>query len=198
MVALLAVGGFASMKGAGTAASSAKASAADPAPASGATQPSAAASTSADAGGRTTLAVQATNAASAPVRAWHTSAQPAVVAAIRNESLAAYQVQVERWACEAEQCVGDLQVPPTVEAGRTGNMQAASDIFNKLKEEMAKSDVDVALRSIKRGPQGLAVAVEFTPVSARKGRFYTDAEITAIRAESFDQGMKAANQVSVH
>lgn len=136
--------------------------------------------------------------AARPAPAWQHSLQPAVVVAIRADSLSAYQAQVEHWACESEQCVGNLRVPPTVEAGRTGDMSAAAKIFDNLKGEMARNGVDVALGSVHRGPQGLAIAFEFTPGAAAKGRFYTDAEIAAIRLESFEQGSKSRGQDAAH
>jgi hypothetical protein len=123
---------------------------------------------------------------------WHASLQPAIVAATRVESLAAYQVQMERWSCEGEQCTGNFRIPPTVAASR--DMSSAANIFDGLKKKMAEEDIGVAMRSVQPGPQGLALSLEFTPSASQQGRFYTFAEIADIRGDSFQQGHKAAEQ----
>lgn len=195
-MAILAIVGCQFMKGASSPATAAAKPAAA-APVSDATPPATAPSATAVASSAT-VAAQASSTASGAAPAWQASAQPAVVAAIRTDSLAAYQVQMERWTCEGDQCVGNLRIPPTVEAGRRGDMSAAAKIFENLGKEMARSNVDVALQSIHPGPEGLAVNLQFTPVSARKGRFYTDAEITSIRMESFEQGAKSVSHDPAH
>ncbi len=129
---------------------------------------------------------------------WHASLQPAVVAAIRTDALSAYQVQMEHWSCEGQQCVGNLRIPPTVEAGRTGNMSAAATIFDSLKGQMARSNVDVSLLSVHPSPEGMAVSFQFIPTAAKPGRYYTDAEISAVRLESFEQGRKAGEADAKH
>ena len=182
------------MKGAGSPANGAKPPAIEPV--ADATQPDASPAAPATVASHATVAAQASNTASGAAPAWQASAQPAVVTAIRNDSLAAYQVQMERWTCEGERCVGNLRIPPTVEAGRRGDLSAAAKILESLGKEMARSNVDVGLQSIHPGPEGLAVNLEFTPFSARKGRFYTDAEITSIRMESFEQGIKSVGQAA--
>ena len=144
------------------------------------------------------VAAQASNNGTRPVQPWQTSVQPAVIAVIRGESLAAYQVQMERWSCEGDQCVGELRIPPTVEAGRKGDMSAAANIFDSLKKEMAQADVDVSLQSIHPGPQGLAASFQFTPNAAIQGRYYTAGEIAAIRLESFQQGRQERGQDAPH
>ena len=141
---------------------------------------------------RSTASAQASSSAGRPGQPWQISVQPAVVAAIRNESLSAYQVQMDRWSCEGQQCVGNLRIPPTVEAGRQGDISAPANIFDRLKEQMGRENVDVSLLSIQPSPEGLAVAFQFTPNAVIHGRYYTDAEIAAIRLESLQQGRKEA------
>ena len=77
-----------------------------------------------------------------PMPTWQASLQPVVVAATRVESLAAYQVQMERWSCESEQCVGNFRITPTAAAGQ--RMSAAAQIFDSLMAQMARADVDVS------------------------------------------------------
>lgn len=146
------------------------------------------------------VAVAAVVPASAPRPAppWQVSLQPAVVASIRDDALSAYQVQMDSWTCEGEQCVGKLRIPPTVEAGRRGDMGAGANIFDSLKARMAKENVDVALMAIHPSPEGLAIAFQFTPNAALQGRYYTTAEIAAIRLESFEQGRKEREQAGTH
>lgn len=175
-----------------------KHSAAEPASAYDTVRPWEAASAPVTVASPVATAARASNNGTRPVRPWQTAVQPAVVAVIRGESLAAYQVQVERWSCEGEQCVGKLRIPPTVEAGRKGDMSAAANIFDSLKKEMAQSDVDVSLESIHPGPQGLAASFQFTPNAALQGRYYTAGEIAAIRLESFQQGRQERGQDAPH
>lgn len=137
-----------------------------------------------------TAAVQVPGSLNRSVKQWQASVQPQVVAAIRTDSLVSYQVQMDRWSCEGQQCVGSLRIPPTVEAGQKGDMRAASNIFDTLKTEMAKSSVDVAIQSIQPGPQGLAASFQFTPNQVAAARTLTDADLAAIRLESYQQGNK--------
>ena len=143
---------------------------------------------------RNTVAVQVSTDVPRPLPSWQTSAQPAVVAAIRNESLSAYQVQMDRWSCEGQHCVGTLRIPPTVEAGRQGDLSAPANIFESLKAQMARANIEVSLLSIQPSAEGLGVAFQFSPNAASQGRYYTFAEIAAIRLESFQQGRKERDQ----
>ena len=77
-------------------------------------------------------------------------------------------------------------------------MAAPANIFDSLKEQMARAHVDVSLLSIQPSPEGLAVAFQFTPNAAVQGRYYTAAEIAAIRLESLEQGRKEGNRESTH
>ncbi len=190
-MAILGIVGFQFMKGGSSPTTGATPAATEHTTVSDATQPAAA--PSAPAVASQAVAAHASGTASRAAPAWQATAQPAVVAGIRTDSLAAYQVQMERWTCEGDKCVGNLRIPPTVEAGRRGDLSAAAKILETLGKEMARSNVDVALQAIHPGPEGLAVNLEFTPFSARKGRFYTDAEITSIRMESFEQGIKSVS-----
>ncbi len=167
-------------------------SGAGPLTASQAPRPTAAPSAPANVASIAVAAVPASSGAAGAAPPWHATLQPAVVAATRVESLAPLQVQMERWTCEGQQCVGNFRIPPTVAASH--NIASAAQIFDSLKQEMAKEDVNVALSSMQPGPQGLAVSFQFMPNAAVPRRTYTDTEITAIRAESFDQGLKAAAQ----
>ena len=130
----------------------------------------------------------AASAATRRVPPWQISLQPAVVAATRIDSLVAYQTQMEHWTCEGEQCIANLRIPPTVPGG--GDMSSASNVFNVLQQKMALAGVDVALSSIHPEPQGIALALQFTPSAAAPGRFYTNAEIASIRLEMLEQGLK--------
>ena len=134
------------------------------------------------------VASPAASAVTRSVPSWQTVLQPAVVAATRIDSLAAYQTQMEHWSCEGERCVANLRIPPTVPGG--GDMSSASDVFNALQKKMALAGVDVSLSSIHPEPQGIAIALQFTPSAAAPGRFYTNAEIASIRLEMLEQGMK--------
>lgn len=132
------------------------------------------------------------SAASRPASDWQVSLQPVVVAATRTESLSAYQVQMENWTCEHGQCVGNFRIPPTVEGSH--RLSSAADVFDSLKAQMAKQDIDVSLGSVHPGQQGMAVSFQFTPNANVEGRYYTPGEIAGIRLESFEQGVKASTQ----
>jgi hypothetical protein len=192
LVVILGAGGFVVTRSGGGTPHGAKASSAALVPASSAPLPAAAPSAPADVVSRAVVAMPASSHAAGAAAPWHASLQPAVVAATRVESLAAYQVQVENWTCEGERCVGNLRIPPTVSASR--DMSSAANVFNSLKKQMADEDVGVAVRSMQPGPQGLAMSFEFTPSASQQGRFYTFAEIADIRGDSFQQGHKAAEQ----
>jgi hypothetical protein len=148
----------------------------------------------------TNIAPRATIASNAPRAAqpWQASLQPSVVAATRVESLSAYQVQMENWSCEAVQCVSNLRIPLNTDVGRRRDISAAADILDVLQKKMAPSDIRVALRSVQPDSQGVAVSLEFSPNASSQGRFYTDAEIAAIRMESVQQGLKMQSQSTAH
>ncbi len=192
LLAGVGIVGFLAVRSSRDAPDGAKQAGGEPVPASEVQRPLAATSAPVDVASRAVVATLASSPAAAATTPWHASLQPAVVTATRVESLAPLQVQMERWACEGQQCVGNFRIPPTVAASR--NMSSAAQVFNSLKEQMAEQDIDVAVSSIQPGPQGLALALQFTPNAAVPRRVYTDREITDIRAESFEQGHKAAEQ----
>ncbi len=160
--------------------------------------PVAAASASVPVPSQGPAAVRVASSADRSVHQWQAAVQPAVVTAIRDDSLAAYQVQMERWSCEGQVCVGNVRIPPTVDAGRRGDLSAAANVFDKLKTEMAKSDVDVAIQSIQPGPQGLAAAFQFTPNASTASHTYTDAEVATMRLETYQQARKEHDQPQPH
>lgn len=193
LVVILGAGGFVVMRHGGGSPDGAKPSSAEPVAASSAPLPTAAPSAPAGMASSAVVAMPAAAShAAAGAAAWNASLQPAVVAATRVESLAAYQVQVEKWTCEGQQCVGNFRIPPTVAASR--DMSSAANVFDSLKKKMAEEDIGVAMRSIQPGPQGLAMSLEFTQNASQQGRFYTFAEIADIQGDSFQQGHKAAEQ----
>ena len=192
LVVILGAGGFVLTRHGGGSPDGAKPSSAEPVATSSAPLPTASPSAPEDVASRALIAMAAASHAAAGAAPWHASLQPAVVAATRVESLAAYQVQVEKWTCEGPQCVGNLRIPPTVAASR--DMSSAANVFDSLKKKMAEEDIGVAMRSIQPGPQGLAMSLEFTQNALQQGRFYTFAEIADIRGDSFQQGHKAAEQ----
>lgn len=200
VVLLLIVGaaGFLFMRGAGRVPDGAKPAAAEAAPASAVAQPAAAPDAPADVASHAVAALSAASGAARPATSWQASAQPAVVAAIRTDSLAQYQVQMEHWACEKEQCVADVRIPPTVEAGRKRDLSATADVFDKLKAQMDRADVNVSLRSVQPGADGIAMSFQFIPKAAMPGRFYTDAEIAQIRLDSVQQGVKMSQDEAKH
>lgn len=198
LLVILGIVGFLVMRSGSRVPDGAKQSMAEPLPAPDMSRPSAAPSAPTNVASRATAAMPASSNAPRAVPPWKATLQPTVVAAMRNDSLAEYQVQMEHWSCEGEQCVGNLRIPPNVEAGRKGDMSAAANIFNSIKGEMARSDIEVAVRSIHKDGQGLAVSLVFTPDAASQGRFYTYDEIAAIRMESVQQGMKMQRQDPAH
>lgn len=193
LAVIVGVVGFLVLRNSGRNPEDAKLSSAEALPTADAA-PSSSPASSAPANGapRVVVATQASSRAAGAAPAWHASLQPAVVAATRAESLAPYQVQVERWDCDGERCVGNLRIPPTVAASR--DMSSAADVFNSLKKQMAPQDIGVSMKSMQPGPQGLAISLEFTQNASQQGRFYTFAEIADIRGDSFQQGHKAAEQ----
>lgn len=136
-------------------------------------------------------------ARSAPPQ-WQASLEPSVVSATRVDSLSAFQVQMEKWSCEGNRCVGDLRVPLSADAGRKHDLAASADILSVLQKKLGESDIQVAVRSIQPDDQGVAVSLEFSPDASRQGRFYTNQEIASIRAESVMQGSKMACKNSAH
>jgi len=141
------------------------------------------------------VATQTSQPASRPSPAWQASVKPAVVAATRVDSLATYQVQMERWTCTDDHCDADFRIPPTVEA--SGKLSSAAQMLDTLQKKMAKQNIDVALNSIQPGPQGLAVSMDFTPSAATPRKEYSSADIAAIRLESYQQGHGEQNKGSV-
>jgi len=154
----------------------------------------AAPSTAKNGASHASAALSTTSNGPRPTPPWQTSLEPAIVAAIRVVSLAEYQVQMERFSCEREQCMGSFRVPPSLEASR--KLSSAAQIFDNLKNQLAQEDIDVSMSSIRPGPEGLAVSFQFTPTTEIQGRTYTPGEIAAIRLESFEQGRKSAQSKS--
>ena len=130
------------------------------------------------------------SSAARPAQSWQASLQPQVVAATRVDSLAEYQLQMDRWSCEGKVCVGDLRIPPNVEAGRQRDLYAPTKILDNLQKAMASSDIDVGIRSVQVDGEGLGLTMQFTPDASTHGRFYTYAEIAAIRSDSMEQASK--------
>ena len=106
-----------------------------------------------------------------------------VRSALTSREFAPYQAQLEKWTCTSESCVASLRFPGDQKnPGR--NHVAASELMATLKEQLRPQNIGVGLTQIQQGAQGTEVGFAFIPKADTRGRFYTDEEISNIRAES--------------
>jgi hypothetical protein len=73
-------------------------------------------------------------------------------------------------------------------------MSAVADVLQVMQHDAKKQGAEVGLRTAMPGPQGIVIEVEWQSDGAVGGRYYTDAEIAQIRADTLLQHFKKEGQ----
>lgn len=138
------------------------------------------------AGGATTSAKPGPpSRATAPATLVHL--QQAVTTSLNADSLSRYQPQLERWTCRTEGCDAALRLPATVDASRTHDMRAVSDILATLQQDLTEAGMTVGLSRVAHDPEGMGISFHISPADRERLRTYTDAQIAEIRHDTLLQ-----------
>ncbi|WP_374438284.1 hypothetical protein [Inhella sp.] len=115
-----------------------------------------------------------------------------VMIALQGQALSAYQAQIEDWRCDAgAACTAMVRIPPYVTASRNGDMSAAANVMDTLRENLKGSGAQVALAKAELQPQGMAIVLDVSRPAQPQGRFMTDEDIAKLRYETIRDYLKS-------
>ncbi len=114
---------------------------------------------------------------------------------ITAPAFAAQQIALTRMNCATDSgCELALQVPPFAPAARQHDPSLAADLLTALQENPALQGHEVGLSELRFGADGIALRFQVKPPSAVVGRYYTDADIAKLRADTIVEHLRQTGQ----
>lgn len=114
---------------------------------------------------------------------------------ITAPAFAAQQIALTRMNCApGSGCDLALQVPPFAPAARQHDPALAANLLTALQQSPNLQGHEVGLSELRFGADGIALRFQVKPPSTVKGRYYTDADIAKLRADTIADHMRQAGQ----
>lgn len=115
--------------------------------------------------------------------------------AITSPTFAAQQIALTRMNCATGAvCELALQVPPFAPAARQHDPALAAELLTALQKSPALQGHEVGLSELRFGADGIALRFQVKPPSAVMGRYYTDADIAKLRADTVAEHLRQTGQ----
>lgn len=114
---------------------------------------------------------------------------------ITAPAFAAQQIALTRMNCApGSGCELALQVPPFAPAARQHDPALAADLLTALQQNPTLQGHEVGLSELRFGADGIALRFKVKPTSAVRGRYYTDADIAKLRADTLAEHLRQTGQ----
>ncbi len=114
---------------------------------------------------------------------------------ITAPTFAAQQIALTRMNCAPSSgCELALQVPPFAPAARQHDPALAADLLTALQKSPALQGHEVGLSELRFGTDGIALRFQVKPPAAVAGRYFTEADIAKLRADTIAEHLRQTEQ----